>query len=133
MHIGSVQNVAGTVNIGTVQGTVHVRPAGVAGENFIGTIFTGAAFSTAAILVNPAAGTFVRLIDILISGSASGTARLEFGSASGTLIATAFLGDGGGWSFNSSRGIRSPGTAKGIYMSATAGSWGVMVNYVLEN
>lgn len=145
IHVGSVQSVAGTVqvlgsvqavgtvNLGTVQGTVQVRPAGVVGESFIGTIFTGAAFSTAAVLVNPASGTFVRLFDVLISGSAAGTVRLEFGSASGTLIAPLFLAANGGWSMNSTRGVRSPGTSKGLYVTASAGTWGVMINYALEN
>ncbi len=131
-----IGTIAGTVSVGTVGrvvGSVLTAPAGVAGENFIGTIFTGAAFSTAAVLVNPASGTFVRLFDVLISGSAAGTVRLEFGSASGTLIAPLFLAANGGWSMNSARGIRSPGTSKGIYVTASAGTWGIMINYALEN
>jgi hypothetical protein len=131
-HIGSVQQLHGTVAVGTVRGvlgTVLTRP-NQAGEGFFGTVFTGAAAANGTVVPNPGQGTFVRVWDLIVSGSAAGSAFLELGD--GTIFGHVFTAANGGFSFNSSKGARTNGTNQPILFTYTAGSWGVSCNYTLE-
>lgn len=139
-HIGSVQRltggtldfIGGTVAVGTVRqvlGTVLMRPY-QAGEGFFGTLFTGAGATNGTLVPAPASGTYVRVWDVVVSGSAAGTAFLELGN--GTIFGPVFTAVNGGWSFNSAKGVRTNGTAQDILFNYSAGTWGVSVNYSLE-
>mgnify|MGYP001566849584 CR=1 FL=1 len=125
--LGSVQTVGTSQVLGTVR-TV-IGGAGL-GESFFGTMFTGGV-ANGTLVPAPAAGTYVRVYDIIVSGSAAGTAFLEFGD--GTAFGPAILAANGGFVFNSTRGVRTRGTALDILFNAASGSWGVSVNYILEN
>jgi hypothetical protein len=137
--LGTMQPLAGSVHIastppGTTQviGTVRAMvPTGTAlGEQFFGTIYTAAA-NDATLIAAPGAGTFVRIYDILVSGSAAGTVRL-LDNAEGTAYGHLHLAANGGWNFNSSRGVRSRAANRAVLLDCTAGTWGIMINYALE-
>lgn len=137
--LGSVQTVGTSQVLGSVQtvgtsqvlGTVRTLAAtGGLGESMFGTLFT-AGVTNGTLVPAPAAGTFVRVYDIIVSGSAAGTAFLEFGD--GTAFGPGIFAANGGFVFNSSRGVRTRGTSYDILFNAASGSWGVSVNYVLEN
>lgn len=140
IHIGTVQRLAGgtldlingTVPVGTVRqllGTVLTKP-NAAGEGFFGTRFTGAGATNGTLVPAPSAGTYVRVWDVVVSGSAAGTAFLELGD--GTIFGPVFTAANGGWSFNSAKGVRTNGTAQDVLFNYSAGTWGVSVNYTLE-
>lgn len=134
---GTVQTHGTSQALGTVQthgtsqvlGTVRTMTPVYVGESFLGTTFTGAV-TNGTLVPAPGAGTFVRVYDILVSGSAPGTAFVEMGD--GTTLATVFLAANGGWSFNSSKGVRTRAANLDVLFNCAAGSWGVMVNYTLE-
>lgn len=111
------------------QGTVRTLPTSLVGENFLGTLFT-AGVTNGTLVPAPSQGTYVRVYDILVSGSAAGTAFLEFGD--GTAFGPVILAANGGFVFNSGRGVRTHGTSHDILFNAASGSWGVSVNYSLE-
>jgi len=135
--LGSVQTVGtsqvlGSVQpVGTVQalGTVRVIPSSLIGENFFGTLFT-AGQANGTLVAAPAQGTFVRVWDMMVSGSAAGTAMIVIGN--GTIFAPGVFAANGGFVFNSSRGVRTHGTSQDIMFNSTSGTWGVSVNYSLE-
>lgn len=114
-----------------VQGTVRTLAAtGGLGESSFGTLFT-AGVTNGTLIPAPASGTYTRVYDIIVNGSAAGTAFLEFGD--GTVFAPVVLAANGGFVFNSARGVRTRGTSYDILFNAASGTWGVTVNYVLEN
>ena len=117
--------------IGTVQalGTVRVIPSSLVGENFFGTLFT-AGQANGTLIAAPAQGTFIRILDMMVSGSAAGTAAIVIGS--GTIFAPGVFAANGGFVFNSSRGVRTHGTSQDILFNSVSGTWGVSVNYSLE-
>jgi hypothetical protein len=128
-----IGTIAGTVSVGTVGrvvGTVLVVPGGVAAEGRLGTMFTGAGATNGTLVPAPGAGTYVRLFDLIISGSTAGTAWVELGN--GTLGPALFAATNGGLSLQSTRGIRTNGTNQDILFNYSAGTWYVFVNYVLE-
>lgn len=135
--LGSVQTVGTTQVLGTVQtqgtsqalGTVRTLAPVYVGESFFGTIFT-AAVTNGTLVPAPSAGTYIRVYDLIASGSAAGTAFFEMGD--GTVFAPIFTADKGGLSFNSTKGVRTRGTALDILFNCSAGTWGVSVNYALE-
>lgn len=128
---GSVHPAAALPGTSQISGTVRtLAVTGGLGESFFGTMFT-AGVTNGTLVPAPSAGTYVRVFDIIVSGSAAGTAFLEFGD--GTAFGPAILAANGGYVFNSSRGVRTRGTALDILFNAASGSWGVTVNYVLEN
>lgn len=135
-HVGSVQRIAGgTIDSfgGTVSGgTIRVLPpSGTAlGETYFSTIYTAAA-NDATLIAAPGVGTFIRIYDILLSGSAAGTARI-LDSAAGTHIGHIHAAANGGWGFNSSRGVRTRTGNRAILFNCTVGTWGVLINYALE-
>ncbi len=98
-------------------------------ERFFGTMFT-AGQTNGTLVPAPAAGTFTRLFDVVVSGSAAGTAFLELGD--GTPFGAGVFAANGGFVFNSSRGVRTNGTAQDILFNAASGTWGVTVSYLLE-
>lgn len=118
--------------VGTFQmlGTVRTVVGAATGENFFGTLFTGGV-TNGTLVPAPAAGTYVRVFDMMVSGSAAGTAFVEFGD--GTAFVPGVFAANGGFVFNSARGVRTHGTAQDILFNAAAGTWGVSVNYSLEN
>lgn len=137
--LGTVQPLAGSVHpaaalpgTSQVSGTVRaLAPSGTAlGETFFGTIYTAAA-NDATLIGAPGAGTFIRIYDILVSGSAAGTVRL-LDNAEGTAYGHLHLAANGGWSFSSSRGVRSRAANRAVLLDCTAGTWGIMINYALE-
>src|SRR5262245_33995423 len=126
-----------SVDITRVQGTVQalgtvrtLPPTGGLGESFFGTLFT-AGQTNGTLVAAPASGTYIRVYDIIVSGSAAGTAFLEFGD--GTTFGPIIAAANQGFVFNSARGVRTRGTALDILFNAASGTWGVTVNYVLEN
>lgn len=124
--------VIGTIPLGTVQvqGTVRTVIGAATGENFFGTLFT-TGVTNGTLVPAPAQGTYIRVFDMMVSGSAAGTAFVEFGD--GTAFVPGVFAAGGGFVFNSARGVRTHGTAQDILFNAAAGTWGVSVNYALEN
>lgn len=141
VHIGSVQRLTGgtldflggTVAVGTVRqllGTVLTRPNQAAGEGFFGTRFT-AAVTNGTLVPAPASGTYIRVWDVMVSGSAAGTAFLELGD--GTIFQPVYLAANGGYVMSSAKGIRTNGTAQDILFNSGAGSWSVSISYTLEN
>lgn len=135
--LGSVQTVGTSQVLGSVQpvgttqilGTVRTIPTSLTGESSFGTLFTGGV-TNGTLVPAPAQGTYVRVFDLIVSGSAAGTAFLEFGD--GTAFGPGIFGANGGFVFNSARGVRTRGTSYDILFNAAAGSWGVSVNYSLE-
>lgn len=125
--LGTV-SVAGTVGVGRVQGTVATRPV-MASEGFFGSVFT-AAVTNGTLVPAPGAGTFVRMWDVVVSGSAAGTAFLELGD--GTPFGHVFTAAQGGFAFNSAKGVRTNAANQDILFNCGAGSWGVSINYSLE-
>ena len=119
LHVGSGQRLAGTVLTRDNQ----------AGEGFIGTIFT-AGVTNGTLIPAPAAGTFVRIWDVMVSGSGAGSAFLELGD--GTPYQQVFLAANGGYAISSARGVRTNGTRQDILFNCASGSWGVSVSYTLE-
>ena len=102
---------------------------GQIGENFFGTLFTGGV-TNGTLIPAPSSGTYVRVFDLIVSGSAAGTARVLLGD--GTAFGAGVFAANGGYVFNSARGVRTHGTSHDILFSAAAGSWGVSVSYTLE-
>jgi hypothetical protein len=131
-HIGSVQRLTGGTLDFLGGGTVRTLPpfGTVLGETYFSTIYTAAA-SDVSVIGAPGAGTFIRIYDILVSGSAAGTFRI-LDSAEGTAIGHVHVATNGGWSFNSSRGVRTRAGNRAILIDCTAGTWGLMINYALE-
>lgn len=125
--LGSVQAVGTTQILGTVR---TLAATGGLGESSFGTLFTGGV-TNGTLVPAPPAGTYVRVYDIIVSGSAAGTAFIEFGD--GTVFAPGVFAANGGFVFNSARGVRTRGTSYDILFNAAAGTWGVSVNYILEN
>lgn len=148
-HIGSVQRVAGTVDVGTIAGTVSIGTVGrlvgtITGGTmtvqaggfgtYFGSVFT-AAVSFGTLIPPPATGTKWRLFDVTLSASASGTVlftEAATGAAGTTVWGPMFFAGSGGWQFNSSRGLLARVAAQGLYFSNSAGSMSVTVNYGLE-
>jgi hypothetical protein len=136
--LGTVQTHGTSQVLGTIQthgttqalGTVRALAPVYVGESFFGTTFTGNAAANGTLIPAPAQGTYLRIYDVLVSGSAAGTALIELGD--GTQFGHVFFADKGGWSFNSAKGVRSRGTSLDMLCTYSAGSWGVMVNYALE-
>lgn len=136
--LGSIQTVGTSQVLGSVQtvgtsqilGTVQPRAPVFTNENFFGTMFTGNAATNGTLVPAPGAGTFVRVYDIIVSGSAAGTAFLEFGD--GTSFGPVILAANGGLSFNSYKGVRTKAANLDILFNYAAGSWGVSINYTLE-
>lgn len=123
--LGSVQ----TVGTSQVLGTVRTVVSALTGENFFGTLFTGGV-TNGTLIPAPAQGTYVRVFDMMVSGSAAGTAFVEFGD--GTAFVPGVFAANGGFVFNSARGVRTHGTSHDILFNAASGTWGVSVNYSLE-
>ena len=98
-------------------------------ERFFGTMFT-AGQTNGTLVPAPASGTYIRVFDVVVSGSAAGTAFLELGD--GTAFGAGVFAANGGYVFNSSRGVRTNGTAQDILFNAQAGTWGVSISYLLE-
>lgn len=135
--LGSIQSVGTTQVLGSVQavgtvqiqGTVRSVVSSLTGENFFGTLWT-AGQTNGTLVPAPAQGTYVRVFDLIVSGSAAGTAFIEFGD--GTAFGAGVFAANGGYVFNSMRGVRTHGTSQDILFNATSGTWGVSVNYSLE-
>lgn len=129
--VGTFQVLGSVQAVGTAQvlGTVRTIVSALTGENFFGTLFTGGV-TNGTLVPAPAQGTYVRVFDMMVSGSAAGTAFIEFGD--GTAFAPGIFAANGGFVFNSARGVRTHGTSHDILFNAAAGSWGVSVNYSLE-
>ncbi len=123
--LGTVQ----TAGTSQVIGTVRTLTPTYIGESFFGSTFT-AGVTNGTLVPAPGVGTFVRVFDLLVNGSASGTAFFEMGD--GTVFGHVFLAANGGWSFNSSKGVRTKAANLDILFNAAAGTWGVAVNYTLE-
>lgn len=142
-HIGSIQRIAGTVDIGTIAGAVRVgtvpggtiiaQPGGFG--SYIGTSFT-AAVANGTLIAPTSAGTRFRIFDITVSASASGTFRLGEAATAvdGTpMFGPLFFAGSGGWQFNSARGITNRhGDQRGVFCSVSAGTISVTINYTLE-
>lgn len=99
-------------------------------ENFFGTLFTGGV-TNGTLVAAPASGTYVRVFDMMVSGSAAGTAFIELGD--GTAFVPGVFAANGGFVFNSARGVRTHGTSQDVLFNSAAGTWGVSVSYTLEN
>jgi hypothetical protein len=76
------------------------------------------------------AGSFMRVHDIVVSGSAAGTFRLLQDTT--TIVGPLFLAANGGWNSNSAPGIKLTAAGASLVSAFSAGSWSVFINYSFE-
>lgn len=94
----------------------------------LGTLFGGAGANGT--MRAGAAGSYMRIHDIVVSGSAAGTFRLLEDTT--TRVGPLFLAANGGWNFNSATGLKLTTAGASLVAAWSAGSWSVMINYSFE-
>lgn len=94
-----------------------------------GTVFTGAG-ANGTILTGRGAGSYMRIFDIMISGSGGGTVQILENTT--TRWGPLFIANNGGWNMNSAVGMKLPTANSSLVLSFTAGTWSYTMNYTVE-